>query len=149
MGANQEQGAPRLNQIIGLLAAYEAKHFGVVDLRSGEPRVELAKKIEALFEDVLEKAWCYDSSAGSDHAARLPLPSLLPSRRPLPPGLGPLVSRLPHRRKLMAKIFKYGAIHLGGTGRSLGSQHQSKPRQRGVCAASSAASWPPAQHRRS
>lgn len=64
MGATPKQSAPRLNQIIGLLAAYESKHFGGVDLRSAEPRVELAKKIEALFEDVLEKAWHYDSLCG-------------------------------------------------------------------------------------
>lgn len=35
----------------------------------------------------------------------------------------------------MAKIFKYGPIHLGGTGHTLGAQHQGKPRQRGVCTA--------------
>lgn len=35
----------------------------------------------------------------------------------------------------MAKIFKYGPIHLGGAGHTLGTQHQGKPRQRGVCAA--------------
>lgn len=37
----------------------------------------------------------------------------------------------------MAKLFKYGPISLGSrtTGHTLGSQHQGKPRQRGVCAA--------------